>query len=360
MGLDCGKLTDRADFRQLFDHLDSVVVWSATDPDGFDYMSPGFESLWGVDRETVRDDIPAFIETIHAEDRDLVVEAMESIDFGDPCPDERIGTYEHRIVRPDGEVRWVEARISGIADDDGGLAQVIGITIDVTERKRREEKIEVLTRLLRHDVYNDVTAILGWLETLRDSVTGNQRSLVDRAQSASQHAIELTEVAREYVDVVTDDDEFSLRPITASSTMHEELEAAQLLYPEATFDIEGDFVSDSIRGNELLGSVFRNVLNNAVQHNDRNEPRVTVSMASTGSAVVVRIGDNGPGIPPERRHDVFEKTSREANAEATGMGLHLCRKTVDGFGGRLWLEDNEPRGTVVCIELPLWEPAVAA
>jgi PAS domain S-box-containing protein len=354
MGLDCGKLTDRADFRQLFDHLDSVVVWSATDPTEFDYLSPGFESLWGIDRETVHDDVHAFIETIHPDDRDLVVEAIESVDFGGPCPDGRIGTYEHRIVRPDGDVRWVEARVSGIADDDGNLSQVIGIVIDVTERKRREQKIEVLTRLLRHDVYNDVSAILGWLETLRDSVTGNQRSLVDRAQSASQHAIELTEVAREYVAVVTDDEEFSLRPITASSTLHEELEAAKLLNPEATFEIEGDFVTESVRGNELLGSVFRNVLNNAVQHNDCASPRVVASMTSTPSSVVVRIADNGPGIPPERRQSVFEQTPTEDDGEATGMGLHLCRKTVAGFGGRLWLEDGEPSGTVVCIELPLW------
>jgi PAS domain S-box-containing protein len=355
MGGDVGDLTDRADFRQLFGNLDSVAVWSASQWGKFDYLSPGFETLWGIDRETVREDIPAFLETIHHEDRDLVEEKIEPIEFGDPCPDGRLVTIDHRIVRPDGEVRWIEARISGIADAEGRLVQIIGIAVDVTERKRREQKIEVLTRLLRHDIYNDMTVILGWLETLRGSVTGNQRSLVDRAQSASQHVIELTEVAREYVDVVTDEDEFSLRPITASSTLHEELEAAELLYPEARFDVEGEFVTEPVRGNELLGPVFRNVLNNAVQHNDNESPRVTISMTTRDSTVVVRIADNGPGISTDEQETIFEQPASDEDGSATGIGLHLCRKTVTGFGGEIWIEDNEPTGTVVCIELPLWD-----
>jgi PAS domain S-box-containing protein len=345
----------------MFAQIDSVVVWSTTDSDTLEYLSPGFESLWGTDPESVRGEVSTFLRLVHPEAREEIIELMQTIEFGEPCPGGALQPIEYRIVRPDGDVRWVETRFSGIEDDDDNLLELIGVTIDVSERKRREQKIEVLTRLLRHDVYTDVSAVLGWLETLRDSVTGNQRSLVDRAQSASQHAIELTEVAREYVDVVTDEEEeFSLRPVTASSTLHEELEAAKLLHPEATFEIEGEFVTRSVRGNELLASVYRNVLNNAVQHNDRASPHVVVSMTSKPSAVVVRIADNGPGIPPETRQSIFEGTPTEPDRDATGMGLYLCRKTVGGFGGRLWIEDEDPRGTVVCIELPLWEPAVGA
>ncbi|WP_235271426.1 PAS domain-containing protein [Halorubrum saccharovorum] len=72
-----GSLGTRRDFRALFDQLDGVALWTATGPGEFDYISAGFEDIWGIPPEDVKDDISLLIDSIHPEDRDRVRENIE-------------------------------------------------------------------------------------------------------------------------------------------------------------------------------------------------------------------------------------------------------------------------------------------
>nr|WP_305882660.1 sensor histidine kinase [Haloplanus ruber] len=100
----------------------------------------------------------------------------------------------------------------------------------------------------------------------------------------------------------------------------------------------------------MLGSVFRNLLNNAVQHSDRDEPSVTVSASATDDAVTVRVADDGPGIPDDRKERVFGKGEKGIESEGTGLGLYLVYTLVDQYGGEVWIEDNDPCGTVFVLQ----------
>jgi len=102
---------------------------------------------------------------------------------------------------------------------------------------------------------------------------------------------------------------------------------------------------------ELLASAFRNVLNNAIVHNDKELPEVAVSVTAEGEAVRVRIGDNGPGIPDERKDHIFREGEKGLDSEGTGIGLYLVPTLIDRYGGAVWAEDNEPDGTAFIIEL---------
>ena len=90
------------DFQTLFDQLDGVALWTATEAGEFDYLSSGFEGIWGIPPEEIKDDASKLLDVTHPEDRDRVRRNLESSNE-DP-PDE---AYEARIVRPDGSVRWV-------------------------------------------------------------------------------------------------------------------------------------------------------------------------------------------------------------------------------------------------------------
>jgi signal transduction histidine kinase len=67
--------------------------------------------------------------------------------------------------------------------------------------------------------------------------------------------------------------------------------------------------------------------------------------------VTVRIADNGPGVPDERKESVFGKGEKGLESDGTGIGTYLVKTLVSRYSGTVWVEDNEPRGAVFVVEL---------
>ena len=102
----------------------------------------------------------------------------------------------------------------------------------------------------------------------------------------------------------------------------------------------------------MLSAIFRNLINNAVQHNDADEPRVTISAHVNDGSVRIRVADNGPGIPEDQRDQIFDSDEKGLDSTGTGMGLYLVTNLVDMYDGSVWIENNDPRGAVFVVELP--------
>jgi signal transduction histidine kinase len=114
----------------------------------------------------------------------------------------------------------------------------------------------------------------------------------------------------------------------------------------------------------MLAAVFGNLLGNAVQHNDADDPVVRVSATENDDTVTVRVADNGPGIPDDRKESVFHRGNSTSGG---GFGLFFVRTMVEEYGGSIRIEDraeqssagsrtqsddNQPRGTVFIVDLP--------
>ena len=179
------QLTERADFREFVGRLEDVIVWSG-DSSGFEYMSPAFEEVWGRSVEDVLADMSVIIEGVHPEDRDRVVATMND-------SDDRLAAGEsveaqHRVVRPDGDVRWVEARVFPVHDASGALSEVIGVTIDITDRKRSQlelerqnERLDRFARVVSHDLRNPLATARGYLGLVEEDVDHPHLGRIDRA-----------------------------------------------------------------------------------------------------------------------------------------------------------------------------------
>jgi PAS domain S-box-containing protein len=131
-------------FRQLADSIGEVFWIASPGHERIHYLSPAFEQVWGRPREELYANPAAWTDTIHPEDRELVLaEARAS-------PDQH--EHAHRIVRPDGTVRWVRVRVFPVRDGAGAVYRVAGIAEDITEarhaeeeRRRSEERYRMLT-----------------------------------------------------------------------------------------------------------------------------------------------------------------------------------------------------------------------
>jgi sensor histidine kinase regulating citrate/malate metabolism len=79
---------------------------------------------------------------------------------------------------------------------------------------------------------------------------------------------------------------------------------------------------------------------------------VTVDVEEEDEAVVVRVADDGPGIPDDRKRAVFGRGESGLESPAAGSSLYLVETIVETCGGDVWVEDSDPRGAVVCVRLP--------
>ncbi|GGC57562.1 sensor histidine kinase [Haloferax sulfurifontis] len=254
--------------------------------------------------------------------------------------------------------RYVE--LTRIPLDRAGdpLGWVVSVR-DVTPRKRyelalesRNDELEVLNRIVRHDIRNDMQLVTAYIDIVleHEPLSDEARSQLETALRRALNTVDLTDVLGQLMRATNDDER--RRALDVGDAVREAVEDVREGYPNAAFTVD-DLPPATVFANDLLDSVFVNVLKNAVVHSDRDHPSISVSGAADGERVTVRIADDGPGISDERKSVVFGKGAKGLESPGTGTGLYLVETIVTNFGGTVHIEDNEPRGSVFVIELPL-------
>ncbi|NLV30053.1 MAG: PAS domain-containing protein [Acidobacteria bacterium] len=128
-------------FRQLTGNIQAVFWISAPDGRAKQYVSPGYEEVWGRTCASLQRNPSSWIQAIHPEDRGRISEAL--IRQGWNEYDE-----EYRVERPDGSIRWIHDRAFPVRDQAGKVERVVGIAEDVTRQKKTEESLRAATVLL--------------------------------------------------------------------------------------------------------------------------------------------------------------------------------------------------------------------
>jgi PAS domain S-box-containing protein len=122
-------------FRQLAENTDEVVSMAPAGGRGVEYVSPAYETIFGRSCQSLYEDPRSWLELLHPDDRQRVVEAFDA--------NAPLGRFdeEFRIVRDDGTVRWIRDRTFPIRDAKGDLYRVAGLSQDITERKKSEQEL---------------------------------------------------------------------------------------------------------------------------------------------------------------------------------------------------------------------------
>jgi PAS domain S-box-containing protein len=268
-----------------------------------------------------------------------------------------IEDYTNVVETKAGNRRHIKWNNTVIRDESGEITNVLATGFDVTDQKRYEQQLEeqrdnldVLNQVLRHDIRNDLQVVTAYTELLAEQVEDGQE-YIETVRERADHAVELTTTAREMADVMLSKDAVQRR-VDLRSTLESELDEIRSTYPVAVVTVEESLPAVKVLANDMLDSVFRNLLKNAIQHNDAAVPEVSVSATVDGETARVRVADNGPGIPDERKSGLFEKGEKSTDSEGAGLGLHLVETLVESYGGSVRVEDNDPEGAVFVVELP--------
>jgi PAS domain S-box-containing protein len=318
------------------------------------YANAAFERITGY---PVAEVVGRNCRFLQGEDTDpeTVARMRRAVDNWEPV------TVEVRNYRRNGEEFWNQVTIAPIYDEDGEPSHYVGFQQDVTDRKRAEETLEterdrlaLLNQIVRHDIRNDMAVALGWGGELADRLGDDDADAFERIMTAATHTKELTEAVGDLAKILgTTDPE--LEPVALDDVLRTEIERVRsnFDYRSEGIDIRGDddLPAVTVTATAILSSVFGNILDNAVFHNDEAEVRIDVDVTVTDETVVVRIADNGPGVPDSRKREVFGRGEKGLESPGSGLGLYLVDNLVETYGGRVWIEDNEPKGAVFCVEL---------
>ena len=372
-----GSECERALFRKAVEQAGHGVV--ITDRDGtIEYVNPAYEQDTGYPREEIVGRNPRIVKS-GKHDGSFYEELWETI-----LSDE---IWETDIVnrRKSGALYRVDQTIAPITDEDGEITHFVGIESDSTDRWLREQRLDVLNRVLRHNVRNRmnvVEASVALIEDVLDRDFGDtldpevrdtfgdwNRDLLDWSlqdvldRNVQSHVRAIGDCASELIELgekaATVRALFEHEPESDATcdvtALLSELEAEfEETYPTASITVSAADAVEVYADGRLV-SAIREAVDNAVVHHDRTRPEVRVSVARPdgyGNWVEIRITDTGPGIP-ENERAVIEAGKETSLVHGTGIGLWLVHWVVASFGGEVQIEDNEPRGSVVTLRLPV-------
>jgi len=317
-----------------------------------------FNDQWarmlGHSPDEIEPALDAWEQRVHPDDLDRVKAALRAHIEGET---DRYDT-EHRMRTADGEWKWIRD-IGEIVERnaDGEPVRAVGIHLDIDERKdyertleRQRDNLEVLNQVVRHDVRNALQLVLAYGDMLEGSVEEEGEAYLRQILEAGREAVDITQTAGDVTKVLLRS-ETDRTPVPVRPVLEGQIDDVRANHERAIVAVDGPIPHVEVFADDMLESVFRNLLNNAIVHNDTELPEVTVSVAVDDDVVRFRIADNGPGIRDEHKELIFEEGEKGLDSDGTGLGLYLVQTLVERYGGDVWVEDNEPEGSVFVVEL---------
>lgn len=324
--------------------------------------------IFGYQPGSFTPSIEAFHRAVHPEDLALVRESERQA--------ATTGRHDvvHRIVRPDGEIRYVRELAETVQNADAVVVRMVGTVQDVTELKQAEQamlaakeeaerasqaKSEFLSSM-SHELRTPMNAILGFAQLL-DYDTGldaDQRDSVHEILKAGRHLLELINEVLDLARIESGRIDLSLEPVELCQVVRE---CFGLMLPLA--DARGIRLGhEGVRGARArtdrtrLKQVLLNLLANAIKYN-REGGDVRIEVAAAGQERLrVSVTDTGQGIPAGRIDELFQPFNRlgaeASTVEGTGIGLTITRRLVEMMGGSIGVESEPGVGSRFWIELP--------
>ena len=295
----------------------------------------------------------AFLDAVHPDDRQKVDDA-----YSDSLRDGRDNyEVEHRIVRPDGEIRYVHEKCQHQRDGSGRIIRSAGMVHDITEQKLAQEALERSNKELEqfayvasHDLQEPLRAVVGFLQLLQsqyeEHIDEKGRHYIERSVKAGHRMQTLIRELLTLSRVNTKGATFATANL--NQLVKDVLDNLQSIIREKNADITCARLPELTVDAAQIQSLFQNLILNALRYNESPKVTVEIGCRKQDNTYHFFVKDNGIGISPrfyERIFIVFQRLHTDAEYPGTGLGLALCKKIVERHGGRIWVESQPEKGS---------------
>ena len=225
-----------------------------------------------------------------------------------------------------------------------------------------------------HELRTPLTSIRSFSEILLDTPDLAAEERAEFLTIIVRESERLTRLINDFLDLAKIESgrmEWEVGEHELDVIIEEAIAATRGVYAERRIALSRE--PGSVRGRvrcdkDRLEQVVINLLSNACKFVPQGQGTVRVELRTHGDGYLVRIEDNGPGVPEPYREAIFEKFRQVSGGgsllkdkpKGTGLGLAICRQIVEHFGGRIWAEDAALGGAAICFTLPAAEAAEAA
>jgi len=312
-------------FEQQADAAGQVMF--ITDPDGtITHVNSEFERVTGYSADEAIGENPRLLKS-DKQDDEFYQELWETINRGEVWE----GELTNR--RKSGELYRVTQKITPVTTVDGTVTHFVSIEEEVTDARFTEQVLNVMSRVLRHNVRNSTGVTNGYADLLEPGMDPEEHRAT--VQTIQEHADKLeklsseTKAIRELFDRRHENHSLSLDEI------EEFIETQRVAYPDITFDLSIEASKEElVQNGSLLKIAIDEAIENAVVHNDQDEPRVEIRVkyGADKTELCVEIADNGPGIPDDE-WEVLLAGEETPLTHTTGIGLWLIYWTLTALGG---------------------------
>lgn len=311
------------------------------------YISKSVEEIWGIKREAIYKNPVSLIEHVCLEDQDMFIKQIHQPE----------GTFDYRIIRADGLIRWIRSRQNVVYNDQHEPVRVISVSEDITELKEKEEHIHNADTLraigqlaagIAHEIRNPMTAIKGFVQLWQQETFNPYSEII------------LSELAQ--IEFIMNEFLMLAKPQptqkTATVNLHDLIdEVVTFMRAEASLkniEIKVD-IEDSLPLIEAESKQIKQVMINLIKNGIEamfDGGRVIVSAAYAKESVFIHIIDQGVGIPKEAIPRLGEPFFSNKE-KGTGLGLMVSMKMIAHHNGNLSFTSEEGKGTKATITLPV-------
>jgi PAS domain S-box-containing protein len=276
------------------------------------------------------------------------------------------------LTRKDNQNISVDISISPLIDSEGYVNGAVGVIRNVDEQRKQEKQRADFISTASHEMRTPVAAIEGYLAlALNEKVSkidDKARSYLEKAHASTNHLGKL------FQDLLTsakaEDGRLTSHPVPVNIN-----EFITQLVEDLKFSAEKKGLALEMQSNsgskeaqkniapvyfakvdpDRLQEVITNLFDNAVKYTEQG--KITIGITGNTEVVQFSIKDTGNGIPKADIPHMFQKFYRVDNSSTrtiggTGLGLFICRKIVELYGGKIWVESEEKVGSTFYINLP--------